>query len=168
MPSEHSPLGGAGDRPAWRDRLADDLGEDPGRFLELPGADRRALDPDSLLAARLRGIDRLEVVRGWQAYERRRAAERGSDPREGIMAALEATEQRIHETGGRRDHQEIADRAERRREALRHVDLDAAEATFVDFDGETYERSSTDVTASSLVPDEPDREAVADGGRADE
>lgn len=151
MPSEHSPAGSRERWPDWRQRLADDLGEDPGRFLDLPGAEQQALRRDTLVRARIEGIDRRKTLAAWRAYERRRAAERGAEPRDGIMRALDAVEDALDRGGARRDADEIGDHAERHREALANVDLDAGEATWLDEDGEEYQRNATHITSSSLV-----------------
>lgn len=168
MPSDGQPHGDDGAQPQWRQNLADQLGEDPVRFLGLPDAERDALRPNSLLRARLRGIDRLETVRAWKAAERRLATERDREPRDTILRALEQVERRIFEHGERMDQREIDDVAERSREAFRLVDIDKGDPTFVDENGNEYDRSSAHISAESLVPDDPTPEAVADGGRADE
>jgi hypothetical protein len=160
VPSEHSPSGSARDRPEWRKNLADQLGEDPGRFLELPDAERRALDPGSLIRARVRGFRSEATIRAWIAYERRRATERGTEPRDGILRVLEAAAETVD---GEPDHERIAETAAERREQLGEIETEPA--TFVDENGDEYERTATYVSASSLVAP---NQAVTDGGRADE
>jgi hypothetical protein len=161
VPSEYSPAGGTESRPEWRRRLADDLGEDPGRFLELPDAERRALRPDSLIRARVRGFRDVGRVRGWIAYERRRARELGTETRDGILRVLQEAIEVLEETE-QRSWEEISELAEERRQQLAEVDHDSGEATFLNENGEEYERTGTYVSASSLVAP---TEAVTDGGR---
>jgi hypothetical protein len=70
--------------PDWirLDRLVDDLGEDPGRYLDGP------LDP----LPRIRGLDSIPTVRAWIGAERRIASIRNRKPREDIIEALNRRE----------------------------------------------------------------------------
>ncbi|SDJ33799.1 hypothetical protein SAMN05216226_102192 [Halovenus aranensis] len=76
-------------------RLRRDFGEDPARFLDhdlIQDSDKR-----QLAMARIRGIDRIEVIRGWIAVER--ALDRPT--RTGIIRALEEREDTLQEIGER-------------------------------------------------------------------
>lgn len=58
-----------GEVPDWQQRIKDDIGENPARFL-----DRRIPNPpapNSMFRARVRGIDRIRVVGAWIATEKR-------------------------------------------------------------------------------------------------
>lgn len=70
--------------PDWirLDRLIEDLGEDPGRFLD------GSLDP----IPRIRGLETVAEVRAWIGAERRIANIRNRRPREAVMAALQQRE----------------------------------------------------------------------------
>jgi hypothetical protein len=75
-----------GETPAWQQKLKQDVGENPARFL-----DRRIPNPpprNSMFRARLEGIDRLAVIGAWKATERRLAHEADREPREHVMRLL--------------------------------------------------------------------------------
>ena len=78
-------------------KVAEEIGEDPARFLdrELVGTGDSA--PAMLVKARVRGIRKLSTVRAWKAVER--ALGRGPDdgPREGVMRLLRQREEYIKE-----------------------------------------------------------------------
>ena len=77
--------------------VAEEIGEDPARFLdrELVGVGDSA--PAMLVKARIRGIRKLSTIRAWKAVER--ALGRGPDdgPREGVMRLLRQREEFIEE-----------------------------------------------------------------------
>lgn len=120
MPSEGSPAS-TSTVPEWRRRLRDDLGEDPGRFLDRdllsrPAAYHRVADdhggvrmearPDTacstaaaLVEARIQGIDRRDRLSAWKAVERR--LDRG--PRKPVIELLEQRERELEELGERPD-----------------------------------------------------------------
>lgn len=130
MPPRGSPAA-TGDVPDWQRRIRDQIGEDPARYLdkdllepplmrtetvrrnhhdEVRLIPDRDVAPEGIMAiARIRGIDKLERVRAWQAVERRLG--RGSDggPREFIMDALDEREQTLLEIGDRSDRIESGD-----------------------------------------------------------
>ncbi|MFB6071120.1 MAG: hypothetical protein ABEJ76_08865 [Halanaeroarchaeum sp.] len=78
--------------------IADRIGEDPARYL-----DRDLLTPasddvqDDLFAARLSGIDRLEVIEAWIEVETR--LQRG--PRQHVLARLNQRKRYLEEHGER-------------------------------------------------------------------
>jgi hypothetical protein len=108
MPSESMPGSRASHR---RFPRADDLGEDPCRWLDRDLVHR---DPDgdmdsrTWLRVRIDGIDELAVVRGWMCAERWLANEDGREVREGVMQLLR---QRERELEGEGDRWERTDRA---------------------------------------------------------
>lgn len=127
MPSKGSPAS-TSSVPEWRKRLKDDLGEDPGRFLDRDllsrpiayhrvddehGGTRMETRPDTdcstaatLVSARIRGIDRLDRLSAWRAVERK--LDRG--PRPKVMALLQEREQVLQEHGERPDRLDEQDR----------------------------------------------------------
>ena len=105
-----------GETPEWQRRLKQKLGENPARFLDhdLVEYGNRHTDHtlQRLVQARIRGIDRLEVVNAWIAVERK--LDRG--PRDRIIDLLE--ERKAHlEDHGERDLPDLS--AEERRERAR-------------------------------------------------
>lgn len=87
------------DRSDWRRRLQDKIGEDPARYLDadlLMNSDRR-----ELARARIRGIDRIEVVGAWKAAERKLADRDDRDPRSKVLEWLDERKAHLQEHGER-------------------------------------------------------------------
>lgn len=89
-----------GETPAWQRRLKDQIGENPVRFLDQKIAEIPE-SPTSFFRARVEGIDRIEVVRAWQAAERRLASERGRQPRQHVLEILEQRAEWLEDHGER-------------------------------------------------------------------
>ena len=107
-----------GKTPAWQLRLKDKLGENPARFLDNDLIERGPSHTDQtlqrLVLARIRGIDRIEVVNAWTAVERK--LDRG--PRDRIIDLLEQRKNHLKEHG-ERDLPNLT--AEERRERARRL-----------------------------------------------
>lgn len=106
-------------RPKFKD-LAEEIGEDPGRFLDVGG---------KLMWARIAGIDRVDVARAWVEVEIELADVDERKPRSDVIGALNERIEQLKEHGGRE-------------EQLKHkrgirVESDKT-VTFVDDDGEHY------------------------------
>ena len=90
-----------GETPAWQRRLKQKLGENPARFLDHDLIERGSSHTDRtlqrLVCARIRGIDRLEVVNAWIAVERK--IDRG--PRNRVIEVLEERKAYLEECGDR-------------------------------------------------------------------
>jgi len=101
MPSAHT---GGRDREQFPS-LQEDIGEDPARWLdrELVGGSSRAKDNKRFVAARVRGIDKLPVLRAWMAVERALGRGPNDGPREGLMRLLEQRENFLQQAGERPD-----------------------------------------------------------------
>ena len=149
MPTEYSPADSSA-VPPWRKRLQEDIGEDPGRFLDMDLFARDAAGSTGhLLRARIRGIDRLDVLRAWIAAERR--LDRG--PREKVIELLEEREAELQEIGERPDRLPLGPR--------RPPEWTTQEsaAVFIDEDGTERDQERSTFTRS--------RHAVAtDGGES--
>lgn len=88
-------------------QLKDDVGEDPARFLD---HDLVSSEWSAIVEFRIRGIDRLPVLRAWLAIERR--LDRG--PRDYVIDLLEERERFLQEHGDRpRDLRDADDLSER-------------------------------------------------------
>ena len=91
-----------GETPEWQRRLKAKLGENPARFLDHDLIERGNRHTDHtlqrLVRARIRGIDRLEVVNAWIAVERK--LDRG--PRDRIINLLEQRKAFLEDHGERR------------------------------------------------------------------
>jgi hypothetical protein len=89
VPSEHRPVGSPSGLPARRERIAADIGEDPGRDLatDRPGGD---IPTREWLLTRGCGVDSLAPIGAWQAVECRLGRGPGPDggPRPAVMAPL--------------------------------------------------------------------------------
>jgi hypothetical protein len=118
VPTEHSPASSS-DRPAWRDRLAERLGEDPGRWLDRdlvggdPGGD---MDSREWLRVRVDGLADQATVRAWIAAERRLGRGPDGGPREAVLELLAERERELVEIGDRDervDWDAVPDRDER-------------------------------------------------------
>ncbi|WP_132060224.1 hypothetical protein [Halorussus amylolyticus] len=87
--------------PDWQRRLKDRHGENPARFLDHRlveyGADHTDHTLSRMVKDRVRGIDRIEIVRVWKAVERR--LDRG--PRKPILDLLDEREAFLEEHGER-------------------------------------------------------------------
>lgn len=105
-----------GEVPKWQCRLKQKLGENPARFLDHSLVERGNRHTDftlqRLVRARIRGIDRLEVVNAWIAVERK--LDRG--PRDLVIKLLEERKAYL-EDHGERDLPNLT--AEERRERAR-------------------------------------------------
>lgn len=101
------PAASSDDRPEWRRRLEDQIGEDPGRFLDHELVERGPSHTDRTLQrlarARIRGIDRPPVARAWIAAERR--LDRG--PRETVLAWLEDRLAYLEDHGDREERVDL-------------------------------------------------------------
>lgn len=152
MPSEHMPAGG-GDRQRFP-HLKDDIGEDPARFLDRPIFDGGSgtSSPGLFIRARIRGIDRIAVVRAWLAVERR--LDRG--PRDRIIELLEEREQRLEEIGERPDRLQERDGRE----------LPDTQWYLVDEDGERTPWAEVDRRAAGESLAATDRAVATDGGES--
>ncbi|WP_276258148.1 hypothetical protein [Haloglomus litoreum] len=97
MPSEFQSAGDDDATPAWREPIAADIGEDPGRWLDRELVERGPGHTDRTLQravhARIKGIRSREVLDAWQAVEVR--IERG--PRQQIMAWLNQRDKTLKE-----------------------------------------------------------------------
>lgn len=123
--------------------IIDEHGEDPARFLR---ADV------SLALARISGIDDLGLANTYKAIEKR---EFGSRSR--ILAAINKRIDHLVERDPRLHRVRLGPR--RRRES------NGGEATFLDENGEPYERTEHPLSTSLLdYRESSDSEAVADGG----
>ncbi|WP_373190014.1 hypothetical protein [Halolamina sp.] len=175
MPSEHSP-GQSGDRQRFPD-LAEDIGEDPARFLNRDlfehgqvrleerdhsefneGNQRVVRDeavsaPGEMIRDRIQGIDDLAVARAWRAIELR--LERTPEGGRGVVVGF--LEDRIDklEADGERDLPGLSPEEQRERavEAYEAV-APKEEAVFLDENGE----QQTSVSASQKLA------AITDGG----
>jgi hypothetical protein len=119
--------------PAVKDRI----GEDPARFLDYPE------DPEGLRLAyaRIRGIDRQEVVVEWLRVERE--LERG--PRETVIGWIQERNRELVEHGDRDDH------LEQRREIRDDV---SAEIIWADTpDGERPVSASAKLSSRTFATD---------------
>lgn len=92
--------------------VKDRIGEDPARFLDVSvyTPDEES-SPLSTALARIRGIDRLEVLAAWEAVERALGNERGDAtreecPRKGILYPIEDRRRELEEHGERADQLE--------------------------------------------------------------
>lgn len=107
-----------GETPAWQRRLKEKLGENPARFLDYELVERGSSHTDRtlqrLVRARIRGIERLEVVNAWIAVERK--LDRG--PRDRIIELLEKRKAHL-EANGERELPNLT--AEERRERARRL-----------------------------------------------
>lgn len=87
--------------PEWQRRLKQKLGENPARFLDHNLVERGRGHTDRtlqrLVFARIRGIDRLEVVNAWIAVERK--IDRG--PRDRVIDLLEQRKAYLEKDGER-------------------------------------------------------------------
>jgi len=91
-------------------RLVADIGHNPARFLDwkIVGAgsqdDGVANGRALLLKARVRGIERIDVVRAYKAVERNEDVGPTEEPREGVIRLLDQREEFLQEYGEREDH----------------------------------------------------------------
>lgn len=123
------------------ERLRRELGENPVRYL-----DRQISaipDNSSLFFARVKGIDKLAVIQSWIAVERN--LERG--PRDHVVEILERRKNHLLDVGERPDllttpDETRPDRYQRRQEDR---DLPPTEITWLDQDGEEFDRSTRGV-----------------------
>lgn len=116
--SSHRP-GHDDGRPRFPD-IEEEIGEDPGRFLDVGG---------QTLDARLEGIDSIDVARRWIEVEVELGDYREDSPRQDIIARLNARIEHLREHGDREEQ------LRRKRGIEVHPDRNVA---FVDEDGERY------------------------------
>jgi hypothetical protein len=170
MPSEFQSGGTDGDAlPEWRQAIAADIGEDPGRWLDRSLVERGPGHTDRTMQravhARIQGIDYREVIDAWQTVEVR--LERG--PRQQVMAWLNQRDAWLQEHGDRDERLQRVERSAAASEPEASPDLvrDACGTVVEDRDGqrhrcpecETVTRSVADLTAvSNATP------VTADGG----
>lgn len=109
-PAIHQPSARDSERPAWRKRLEEQIGEDPGRVLDVELKGPHAVGDEPLLTAkaRIRGIDRIAVVRAYMAAERRLGRGPDGGPRTGTMMLLERREEFLRMRGERPEDLEAA------------------------------------------------------------
>lgn len=155
--------------PRWQQKLKEDIGENPARFLDHRLVERGEDHTDYTLARmvrdRITGIDRIEVVRAWKAVERR--LDRG--PRDAVLQLLDQREQFLQEHGERPDDlrtewpQDLPDRYD---PTLRDRDLPPADVTIEKADGEVvpWSQRPTGVTVGRTVDSTSDTEVATDGG----
>ena len=107
-----------GETPEWQRRLQAKLGENPARFLDHDLVEYGASHTDetlqSLVTARIRGIDYLEVVNAWIAVERK--LDRG--PRDRVISLLEQRKAHLEENGERELPDWTVEQCRTRAEAL--------------------------------------------------
>lgn len=116
--------------------VEDAIGEDPARFLDRDTRGRDPLDALRLPIARIRGIDRLEVLARWQAVAR------DLDAHPAIIDALRTRGNTLREHGERPRRDPDPDALRKRAAEL--APEDPRDAVFLDEDGEEYVRSSAD------------------------
>jgi hypothetical protein len=113
VPSEFQSAGSDGSLPEWRQAIADDIGEDPGRWLDRDLVERGPGHTDRTLQravhARIQGIDYREVIDGWQQVELQ--LEREACPRQRVMAWLNQRDAWLQEHGDRDERLERVDRS---------------------------------------------------------
>lgn len=157
MPSTQQSGNSAPDREEFPE-VAEQIGEDPARFLDKPlapdflsGGDTTPL---ALAKARIRGIDRLEVVARWLEVEHQ--LDRG--PRESIVEKLEQRGRVLKEHGER----ELPNwSAEERRQCSAEL-FEESVAEWPDRDG--GERSSTFSSVAQRQQRQREERAATDGG----
>jgi hypothetical protein len=97
MPSEFQSASAEAGVPEWRQDIAADIGEDPGRWLDRDLVERGPGHTDRTMQravhARIQGIRSREVLDGWQSVEVR--LDRG--PRQQVMAWLNQRDQELKE-----------------------------------------------------------------------
>ncbi|WP_254823101.1 MULTISPECIES: hypothetical protein [Haloglomus] len=95
MPSEFQSASAEAGVPAWRQAIAAEIGEDPGRWLDRDLVERAPGHTDRTMQravhARIQGIRSREVIDAWQTVEVR--LERG--PRQQVMAWLNQRDQQL-------------------------------------------------------------------------
>jgi hypothetical protein len=95
MPSEFQSAGDDEAVPAWRQAIAAEIGEDPGRWLDRSLVERGPGHTDQTFQravhARIQGIRSREVIDAWQEVEVR--LDRG--PRQQVMAWLNQRDQQL-------------------------------------------------------------------------
>ncbi len=112
--------------------VAEEIGEDPARFLDYPllASSARGSSPFQLAKARIQGIEYKDVVARWLYVERR--LERG--PRERVLELLKSQMAHLEEHG-ERDDQPRADPSE--------VPSTKTHARFLDENGNERDRTSS-------------------------
>jgi hypothetical protein len=150
MVSVHQSGNSAPDREEFPE-IAEELGEDPARFLDKPLAPPRIgeTSPMALAHARIRGIDSRYTAAKWLEVEHR--LERG--PRESVVERLEQRHRHLEEQGERELPGRRADKLRERSEAL------PSESVAEWPDREGGDRSAAFVSGSPFS-----RERVTDGG----
>lgn len=120
------------------ERLKERIGENPVRYLDRPISS--IPDNSSLFLGRVKGIDKLAVIQSWIAVERN--LDREGCPRDHVVEILERRKNHILDVGERPDllttpNDERPERFQRRQEDR---DLPPVEYTWLNADGEAYER----------------------------
>ena len=162
------------------DRLADDVGEDPARWLDwslVDDADRRRMALD-----RIASIDKYAVLAAFRAVERALADQDDRDPRTRIMKAIDEREQTLDRIGERPDRIPAGPRRPcdccqdddgLTPEDLRERDRDELDRRFGSYstssastEASTTETKETSLGAFAAGQDDSSDDAVAtDGGR---
>jgi len=160
----------SGETPGWQQAMKADIGENPVRFLdrEIPVD---AESPTSMFIARVRGIDRLEVVGAWLGAERRLANEQGRQPRDHVIQLLQRRREYLQENGERPEEvphphrDELPERYQPHDRSLPDADVEWVQR---DMDGEVVERRPWSERATGVSKGrrfEAAQQAVAtDGG----
>lgn len=99
MPSEFQSAADDGSLPDWRQAIAAEIGEDPGRWLDRDLVEYGPAHTDRTMQravhARIHGIDSRDVIDAWQTVEVRL----GRGPRKQVMAWLNQRDQQLAEGG---------------------------------------------------------------------
>jgi len=163
---------GPAGRPEWADVLAEQLGEDPLRFLLYKPYG--PIDVPELVERRIAGIDEIRIARGWIAAERRLGLNR-----EGVLRRLEARIDELEEIGERPDRlvylepverDDVQDGQDDEPEVLAHVDCGAVveRRSWMAFFCPECEELVSRHRVEAVDPDDvQERELVTDGGVLD-
>lgn len=96
-PSMHQANSDSAELPEWREAIRDEIGEDPGRWLDRDlveyGPDKTDRTNKRAVHARIKGIRSRDVIDAWQTVEVR--LERDGCPRQQIMAWLNRQDARL-------------------------------------------------------------------------
>lgn len=123
-------------REQWPTVDVEAIGEHPARYLDrklMTGAESGDAEPGEFVRARIRGIDRLDVIGAWIGVERR--LDRG--PRPVVIRLLQERAQELEEIGERPDRLPFGPRKQR--------EPTGEDATWIGPDGEPYDPSKTAV-----------------------
>jgi len=153
--------------PEWQQDMKDDIGENPARFLD-QDIPVDADSPTSMFIARVRGIDRLEVVGAWLGAERRLAAEQDRQPRDHVINLPQQRRESLQENGERPKESRPHHRHELPERYQPHDrDVPPKDWYRIDEDGERvpWSKRPTGVSTSRRFNSSTNSEALAtDGG----